>query len=109
MGGWLPWLVLALAGLLEIVWALCMKSSSGFTRFWPSVWTLVAMAGSVLGLAWALKSLPVGTAYAVWTGIGAAGTALAGMLLFGEPRNALRLACLVLILAGMVGLKVTAD
>lgn len=109
MAGWVPWVVLGLAGLLEVVWALFMKTSSGFSRLWPSVWTLVAMAGSVLGLAWALKYLPVGTAYAVWTGIGAAGTAVAGMILFAEPRNALRLACLVLILAGMVGLKVTGD
>jgi len=109
MAGWVPWLVLSVAGLLEVVWALFMKTSIGFTRLWPSVWTLVAMAGSVLGLAWALKFLPVGTAYAVWTGIGAAGTAIAGMLMFGEPRSALRLMCLVLILAGMVGLKVTGD
>jgi quaternary ammonium compound-resistance protein SugE len=104
----LPWAVLIVAGLLETVWAVCMKASNGFTRFWPSFWTIFSMAASVGGLAWSLKSLPVGTAYAVWTGIGAAATAIFGMLFLGEPKTALRLASLVLLLSGIVGLKVAA-
>ena len=107
-GGVLPWVVLVLAGLLETVWAVCMKSSNGFTRLWPSVWTIVSMAARVGGLAWSLKTLPVGTAYAVWTGIGAAATAVFGMMFLGEPKSALRLASLVLLLTGIVGLKIAA-
>jgi quaternary ammonium compound-resistance protein SugE len=103
-----PWLILIVAGLLETAWAVCLKNSNGFTRLWPSVWTVIAMAASVGGLAWALKTLPVGTAYAVWTGIGAAATALFGIMFLGEPKTAMRLASLVLILAGIVGLKVSA-
>ncbi|MCL1908783.1 MAG: multidrug efflux SMR transporter [Holophagaceae bacterium] len=102
----MPWAVLILAGLLETVWAVCMKASNGFTRLWPSVWTVASMAASVGGLAWSLKWLPVGTAYAVWTGIGAAATAIFGMWFLGEPKTALRMASLVLLLAGIVGLKV---
>ena len=105
-GGVLPWVALVIAGLLETVWAVCMKNSNGFTRLWPSVWTAVSMAASVGGLAWSLKTLPVGTAYAVWTGIGAAATAAFGMVFLGEPKSALRLVSLVLLLTGIVGLKI---
>lgn len=99
------WLLLVVAGVFEVVWALAMKSSQGFTRLWPSVLTLAAMAVSVGLLALALKGLPVGSAYAVWTGIGAAGTALMGIVIFGEPASAWRLACVGLIVAGIVGLR----
>jgi len=104
------WLILLVAGLCEVGWAVGLKYTESFTRLWPSVWTLAAMVASVVLLGWALKVLPLGTAYAVWTGIGAVGTALLGMYLFGESREALRLACIGLIVAGIVGLKlVTPD
>jgi quaternary ammonium compound-resistance protein SugE len=99
------WAVLFVAGLLEIGWAIGLKYTDGFTRLVPSVLTLTAMAGSVVMLGLALKTLPIGTAYAVWTGIGAVGTALLGIALFGEPASALRLASIGLIVAGIVGLK----
>jgi len=99
------WLILFVAGLCEIGWALGLKYAEGFSRLWPSVWTLVLMAASVLLLGWSLKTLPLGTAYAVWTGIGAIGTALLGILLFGESKDALRLVCIGLIVAGILGLK----
>lgn len=101
-----PWLTLVIAGLLEIGWAVGLKYADGFTRPVPSVFTIVAMVASMWLLAQAARQLPIGTAYAVWTGIGAVGTALLGMVLFGEPRTALRLACIVGIVAGIVGLKV---
>ena len=101
----LAWIVLFIAGLCEVGWAVGMKYTEGFTRLWPSLWTLIGMAVSVILLGWSLKTLPLGTAYAVWTGIGAVGTALLGMLLFDEPRDAWRLACIALIVAGIVGLK----
>jgi quaternary ammonium compound-resistance protein SugE len=101
----LAWLWLATAGLLEIVWAIGLKYTDGFSRFWPSVVTLAAMALSMVCLGVALKTLPVGTAYAVWVGIGALGTAVLGIVLFDESREPLRLLCLLLILAGVVGLK----
>jgi quaternary ammonium compound-resistance protein SugE len=101
----MAWLVLALAGLCEIGWAVGLKYSAGFTRLWPSLWTGAAMIASLWLLALALKSLPLGTAYAVWTGIGAVGTALLGIVLFAEPADALRLMCIGLIVAGIVGLK----
>ena len=100
------WAWLFLAGLLEIGWAIGLKYTDGFTRFWPSALTLASMAASVLFLGLALKNLPLGTAYAIWTGIGTIGTALLGMWLFGEPATALRLACIGLILSGIVGLKI---
>ena len=104
------WLVLFVAGLCEIGWAVGLKYTEGFSRLWPSVATGVAMLTSVVLLGWSLKTLPLGTAYAVWTGIGAVGTAILGMLLFGESREAARLACIALIVAGIVGLKlVTPD
>ena len=101
----MAWLLLAVAGLFEIGWAVGLKYTDGFTRLWPSVWTGLAMVVSVVLLALAVRTLPIGTAYAVWTGIGAAGTALLGIYLFGEPATALRLACIGLIVAGIIGLK----
>lgn len=103
----MAWTLLVLAGLLEVVWAVSMKLSEGFTRLWPSVITVAFMIASFLCLALALRELPVGTAYAVWTGIGAVGTAVLGMVLFGESRDAIRLGCILLIVAGIVGMKVT--
>ena len=99
------WGILVLAGLFEIAWAIGLKYTEGFTRLWPTVGTVVAMAISVGLLGVAMKSLPVGTAYAVWVGVGAVGTALLGMVLFGEPANAGRLVSLGFILAGIIGLK----
>jgi quaternary ammonium compound-resistance protein SugE len=99
------WALLVIAGLLEIVWAVGMKYTEGFTRLWPSVVTLVAMIASVVLLSIAMKSLPVGTAYAVWVGVGAVGTAVIGILVLGEPATTMRLLSLSLIVAGIVGLK----
>ncbi len=99
------WFVLLIAGLCEIGWAVGMKYTEGFSRLWPSVWTVSGMIASVLLLGWALKSLPLGTAYAVWTGIGAVGTAILGIYLFDESRDVLRFVCIGLIVAGIVGLK----
>lgn len=104
----MAWVYLTLAGLLEIGWAVGLKSSHGFTRLWPSVATLVAMAASLLLLALAVRTLPLGTAYAIWTGIGAVGTVVVGIAIFGEPATAARLGCVALIVAGIVGLKLTA-
>lgn len=101
----MSWFYLLIAGLLEVAWAVGLKYSSGFTRLWPSVFTLVAMAGSVGMLGIALRLLPLGTAYAVWTGIGTIGTAIAGMVMLGEPAGALRLGSIALIAAGIIGLK----
>lgn len=99
------WIMLAAAGLLEIVWAIGLKYADGFTRPLPSAVTITAMIGSMWLLAQAARELPIGTAYAVWTGIGAVGAALLGMMLFQESANAARLACIGLIVAGIVGLK----
>lgn len=101
----MAWLLLFVAGLLEVGWAIGLKYTEGFTRPLPSVLTLAAMAASVLLLGVAMKSLPVGTAYAVWVGVGAVGTAALGIVLFGEPATAGRLVSLGLIVAGIVGLK----
>src|SRR5262245_56279999 len=101
----MAWAYLILAGLFEIAWAVGLKSSVGFSKFWPSVFTVVAMAISLGLLGLSLRSLPLGTAYAVWTGIGAVGTVLVGVFWFGDPATAGRLACVGLILAGLVGLK----
>lgn len=101
----MAWMYLSLAGLFEIVWAIGLKYTEGFTRLWPSVGTVTAMAVSFLFLAQALKTIPLGTGYAVWTGIGAAGTAFLGILLFGESRDLFRILCLLLVVAGIVGLK----
>jgi quaternary ammonium compound-resistance protein SugE len=105
----LAWLVLFFAGLCEVGWAIGLKYTDGFSRLWPSVWTVVGMVLSVLLLAWSLKTLPVGTAYAVWTGIGAVGTAVLGIVLFGESREVARLVCMGLIVAGILGLKLVSD
>ena len=101
----MTWLILFVAGLFEVAWAIGLKYSEGFTRLWPSVGTLAAMVLSVVLLGHALKTLPVGTAYAVWTGIGAVGTAIAGIVFLGEAATPARLACIGLIGAGIVGLK----
>ena len=101
----MAWLLLIIAGLLEIVWAIGLKYAAGFTRLWPSVMTLAAMLASIVLLGIAMKSLPVGTSYAVWVGVGATGTAILGIILFGESASAGRLASLALIVAGIVGLK----
>jgi quaternary ammonium compound-resistance protein SugE len=101
----MAWSLLLVAGLLEVGWAIGLKYTEGFTRLWPSVFTLAAMVLSVVLLGVAMKSLPVGTSYAVWVGVGAVGTAILGMVLFGEPATAGRIASLGLIVAGIVGLK----
>src|SRR3982750_163324 len=99
------WLLLLLAGLLEIVWAIGLKYTAGFTRLMPSIVTVAAMIASVGFLALALRTIPVGTGYAVWTGIGAVGTAVLGIVLFAEPATTARLLCIGVIVAGIVGLK----
>lgn len=101
----MAWLVLLIAGLLEIVWAIGLKYTQGFTRLTPSIITLVAMLFSVVLLAYAMKTLPTGTAYAVWTGIGAVGTAIIGIIFLGESASLFRLLSLGLIFAGIIGLK----
>ncbi len=101
----MAWVILFVAGLMEVGWAIGLKYTEGFTRLVPSVLTLTAMTISVVLLAIALKTLPVGTGYAVWTGIGAVGTAILGIVLFGDPATVARLACIGLIVAGIVGLK----
>ena len=105
----MSWYFLIAAGLCEIVWAVGLKYTEGFTRLWPSVGTLAAMTASVIFLGLALRTIPIGTGYAIWTGIGAVGVAIAGMLLFGESRNALRIACILVIVAGIAGLKLLSD
>jgi quaternary ammonium compound-resistance protein SugE len=101
----MAWLLLIIAGLCEIVWAIGLKYADGFTRLWPSVITVVAMLVSIVLLGYAMKSLPVGTSYAVWVGVGAVGTATLGIVLLGESASPGRLASLALIVAGIVGLK----
>ncbi len=101
----MAWLVLFVAGLFEIGWAVGLKYTEGFTRLWPTVWTAASMLISLWLLGLALRSLPLGTAYAVWTGIGTTGTALLGIVLFSEPAEAMRLVCIGLIVAGIIGLK----
>jgi quaternary ammonium compound-resistance protein SugE len=101
----MPWIYLFVAGILEIGWAVGLKYTEGFTRLWPSVWTLAAIVASMGLLALAVRTIPVGTGYAVWTGIGAVGTAILGIILFAEPVTAWRIFCLLLIVAGIIGLK----
>ena len=103
----MAWIVLLVAGLLEMGWAIGLKYTEGFTKLWPSVGTALSMVLSIVLLGWAMRSLPVGTAYAVWTGIGAVGTVILGIVLFHEPANAARLICVGLIVAGILGLKIT--
>lgn len=103
----MSWTLLVLAGLLEVVWTIGLKYTEGFTKLWPSVLTLVAMGVSFYLLSLAMRTIPLGTAYAVWVGIGAVGAAIAGMLLFKEPATILRIASLLLVIGGIVGLKVS--
>lgn len=103
----MSWIILFIAGLLEVVWAIGLKYTHVFTRLTPSVITVTAMIVSIVLLSWAMRSLPVGTAYAVWTGIGAVGAAITGILLLGESASLARIASLALIVAGIVGLKLS--
>lgn len=101
----MSWLILVIAGIFEIGWAIGLKYTEGFTRLWPTVGTVVSMIISLALLGIAMKELPVGTAYAVWVGVGAVGTAILGIMLFGDSANTMRLASLGLIIAGIIGLK----
>ena len=101
----MAWIWLTLAGLLEIVWAIGLKYTEGFTRLWPSVTTVAAMVASMYLLALAVRTIPVGTGYAVWTGIGAVGVAILGMILFDEPKDLIRVGSILLIVTGIAGLK----
>ena len=101
----MAWIILVIAGLFEVGWAIGLKYTEGFTRLWPTVWTVLAMIISLWLLGMAMKSLPVGTAYSVWVGVGAVGTVVLGIILFREPANAARLVSIGLIVAGIVGLK----
>ncbi|MDR4460896.1 MAG: quaternary ammonium compound efflux SMR transporter SugE [Nitrospirales bacterium] len=103
----MAWTLLVVAGIFEIIWATGLKYTDGFTRLWPSVGTVVAMAVSMICLSLAFRVIPMGTAYTVWTGIGAVGTVLLGILLFDEPKNAVRLLCITLIIVGIAGLKLS--
>ncbi len=103
----MSWIILFVAGLLEVVWAIGLKYTHGFTRLTPSIITVSAMIVSIVLLSWAMRSLPVGTAYAVWTGIGAVGAAITGILLLGESASLARIASLALIVAGIIGLKLS--
>jgi quaternary ammonium compound-resistance protein SugE len=103
------WIYLIIAGIFEIGWAIGLKYTEGFSRLWPSVGTIGAMIISFVLLSTAMKTIPVGTAYAVWTGIGAAGTAVLGMWLFDESRDFIRFACIALILAGVIGLRLVSE
>lgn len=103
----MAWGILLLAGLLEVAWAVGLKYTEGFTRLWPTVGTAAGLVGSMALLGVALRTLPLGTAYAVWTGIGTIGTAILGIALFGESASAVRLACIALIVAGILGLKLS--
>ena len=105
----MAWLILVIAGLFEVGWAIGLKYTDGFTRLWPTVGTILATVISIGLLGIAMKSLPVGTSYAVWVGVGAVGTAILGIVLFGESADTGRLISLGLILAGIVGLKLTAN
>ena len=101
----MAWIILIVAGLFEVGWALGLKLSDGLTKPWPTAFTVVSLVVSMGLLGWSIKTLPLGTAYAVWTGIGAVGAAVVGIWLFREPATAARLACLAMIVAGIVGLK----
>ena len=103
----MAWVYLFVAGLMEVGWAVGLKYTEGFTRLWPSVWTGAALVLSMVLLAAAMRTLPLGTAYAIWTGIGTVGAAVLGIILFGESASAARVLCIGLILAGLVGLKLT--
>lgn len=105
----MDWLILLVAGLMEVGWAIGLKYTDGFTKLGPSLATVASMAASVILLSIALRTIPVGTGYAVWTGVGAVGVAIIGMLLLDESRNPLRIACIVLIVIGIIGLKFFGD
>jgi quaternary ammonium compound-resistance protein SugE len=104
-GDRMAWIILVLAGLFEVGWAIGLKYTEGFTRLWPIVWTAVAMIISLWLLGLAMKSLPIGTAYSVWVGVGSVGTVILGIVLLGEPVNVARLISIMLIIAGIIGLK----
>ena len=101
----MAWVILVLAGLFEVGWAIGLKYTEGFTRLWPSIWTVLAMTISLGLLGIAMKSLPVGTAYSIWVGVGAVGTVILGIVLLGEPANAGRLISVAFIIVGIIGLK----
>ena len=103
----MAWIILVIAGLFEVGWAIGLKYTEGFTRLWPTVWTALAMLISLWLLGIAMKSLPIGTAYSVWVGIGAVGTVILGIVLLGEPANAARLVSIALVVAGIIGLKLS--
>lgn len=103
----MTWITLILAGLLEVVWAVGLKYTEGFTKLLPSALTLAAMAGSVGMLGLALRTLPLGTAYAIWTGIGTVGTVIYGIVMLNEPASAMRLTCIAMIVGGIIGLKIS--
>jgi len=103
----MAWINLAIAGILEVLWAISLKYTEGFSKLWPNLFTVFGMVASFYFLAQALKVIPVGTGYAIWTGIGAAGTAILGIILFGESAAPARLACITVIVAGIIGLKLT--
>ncbi len=105
----MSWIILVIAGLFEIGWAIGLKYTEGFTKLWPTVGTVGAMLISITLLGFAMKELPVGTAYAIWTGIGAVGTVILGIFLFNDPATFARLGCVALILCGLVGLKLTSS
>lgn len=105
----MTWFILFLAGLLEVTWAVGLKYSAGFTRLYPSILTAISMAGSIALLGLALRTLPLGTAYAVWTGIGTVGTAIFGIIVLGEPVSAARIGCIALITFGILGLKMVSS
>lgn len=105
VGVLMAWIILGIAGLFEVGWAIGLKYTEGFTRLWPTVWTVLAMTASLWLLGIAMKSLPVGTAYSVWVGVGAVGTVVLGIVLLGESANAARLISIALIVAGIVGLR----
>jgi quaternary ammonium compound-resistance protein SugE len=105
----MAWINLAIAGVLEIFWTISLKYTEGFSRLWPNLFTVLGMIASFYFLAQALKVIPVGTGYAIWTGIGAAGTAILGIILFGESAAPARLVCITVIVAGIIGLKLTSS
>ncbi|MDR7051381.1 quaternary ammonium compound-resistance protein SugE [Duganella sp. 3397] len=103
----MTWIILIIAGLLEVTWAIGLKYTAGFTKLMPTLWTLTAMLGSIGMLGLALRTLPLGTAYAIWTGIGTVGTVIYGIVALDEPASAMRLACIAMIIGGIIGLKLT--
>nr|WP_315398830.1 quaternary ammonium compound efflux SMR transporter SugE [uncultured Duganella sp.] len=103
----MTWIILIIAGLLEVTWAVGLKYTHGFTKLMPTLWTLTAMLGSIGMLGLALRTLPLGTAYAIWTGIGTVGTVIYGIVALNEPASAVRLACIAMIVGGIIGLKLT--